>query len=127
MRSTASPTRISTAIPVEVQVITPHPVPFDALKHISRGIGDIVSHILLWQGSANKPFQQNNLIINMKRTYTGLFIRRVTVESQPLLQNSNQKIKAKTKVQDWGTENQNVEFGLVDELSGTMEVTPVEP
>ena len=63
----------------------------------------------------------------MKRTYTGLFIRRVTVESQPLLQNSNQKIKAKTKVQDWGTENQNVEFGLVDELSGTMEVTPVEP
>lgn len=51
----------------------------------------------------------------MKRTYTGLSIRCIVVGSQPLLQNSNQKIKAKTQKSDWSKEDIEVEeFGLTD-------------
>lgn len=49
----------------------------------------------------------------MKRTYTGLYTCRMVVENQPLLQNSTQKIKAKTKSSNWKEENITVEeFGV---------------
>lgn len=51
----------------------------------------------------------------MKKTYQGLHTRRMVVECQPLMANSNQKIKAKTKNKNWTEEDVNVEeFGLTD-------------
>ena len=73
------------------------------------------------------PQLLSSIFSYMKQNYQGLSTRRVAVECQPLLQNSNQKIKAKTKVEDWQTENKDVEFGISNELSGTMQVTPIEP
>ena len=48
----------------------------------------------------------------MKYTYQGLSTRRITVECQPLMQNSNVNLKAKTKVKDWGTHEESYEMGL---------------
>lgn len=50
----------------------------------------------------------------MKKKYTGLSTFRIAVECQPLMQASNQKLKAKTKVKDWEKENVDVEMGMTD-------------
>ena len=60
----------------------------------------------------------------MKKTYPGLSTRRIAVECQPFMKGSNQKIKAKT-VQDWKSENVDVEMGLSDMTLSTT--TPIEP
>jgi len=55
------------------------------------------------------------LLLDMKRTYTGLSTRRVVVEGAgPLLQGSAQKIKSKTKVQDWHETEETHEMGISD-------------
>lgn len=52
--------------------------------------------------------------MDMKKKYTGLSTCRIAVECQPLMQASNQKLKAKTKVKDWEKENVDVEMGMTD-------------
>ena len=46
-----------------------------------------------------------------KKPYSGLTTTRVTVECQQMLANSNQKIKAKTEVKDWGAHEESYEMG----------------
>jgi len=48
----------------------------------------------------------------MKRKYEGLTFQVIYTEPLNLLVTSNVKLKAKTKVQDWQTEDVDVEFGL---------------
>lgn len=67
----------------------------------------------------------------MKKIYSGLNTRRIIVECQPFMQTmSVQKIKAKTKVQDWHEEAVDVEIGIgkigdtdIDEM--TISNTPI--
>ena len=91
-----------------------------ALLHITMvdGGGDV---IVLYIHIISKLFYV------MKKTYTGLIIRRITVECQPLMQNSNQKMKAKTKVEDWGTHEESYEMGIDFELHelSSSETPPV--
>ena len=56
----------------------------------------------------------------MKKTYTGLTTRRITVGCQPLMQNSKVNLKAKTKAQEWHEDGESEIFGLDNELSGTL-------
>ena len=64
----------------------------------------------------------------MKKQYSGLTTERVTVVCEsPLMVGSIQKIKAKTKVQDWQTEDKEVEFGIGDELSGDLVISNTTP
>ncbi len=60
----------------------------------------------------------------MKANYPGLATRRMAVTCQPLLQASMQKIKAKTKVNDWKTEEVDLEMGISDM---TISDTPIAP
>ena len=63
----------------------------------------------------------------MKKQYSGLTTERITVVCESsMMVGSVQKIKAKTKVQDWQTEDKNVEFGLDDLSGGNMQVSPIE-
>ena len=48
----------------------------------------------------------------------------MAVTCQPLLQASTQKIKAKTKVNDWKTEEVDLEMGISDM---TISDTPIAP
>ncbi len=48
----------------------------------------------------------------------------MAVTCQPLLQASMQKIKAKTKVNDWKTEEVDLEMGISDM---TISDTPIAP
>ena len=57
----------------------------------------------------------------MKRNYTGLSIRRVRIEGQPLMQASVVKFKAKTKVKDWNEEKVDLEMGMTDIEVSTLE------
>lgn len=63
----------------------------------------------------------------MKKTYQGLHTRRMVVECQPLMANSNQKIKAKTKVHGtttWSEEGIVVEeFGMTDINGNLSDIT----
>jgi len=62
----------------------------------------------------------------MKQTYQGLYTQRICVECQPLMQNSNQRIKARTKDisgnTEWHQEDVNVEMGMDDM---TLSNTPI--
>lgn len=61
----------------------------------------------------------------MKQTYQGLSTRRIVVESQPLMQFSNQRIKAKTSSSSSNWEERDIaveEFGMTDIT--TTDITP---
>ena len=60
----------------------------------------------------------------MKKKYPGLSTRRIVVEGQPLMEMSKQKMKAKTKNEDWRTEDVDVDMGL-DNM--TISDTPIAP
>lgn len=58
----------------------------------------------------------------MKKHYPGLLTQKISVECQPFMQaTSNVKIKAKTKVQEWRTEETQVEMGIGDINISTLE------
>lgn len=48
----------------------------------------------------------------MKHKYEGLTFQVIYTEPLNLLVTSNVKLKAKTKVEDWKTDDVDVEFGL---------------
>lgn len=63
----------------------------------------------------------------MRKEYRGLSTRRIVVECQPLLQASNQKIKAKTKVKDWGTHEESYEMGIDNQLHSLGDPSEIAP
>ena len=64
------------------------------------------------------------LLYPMKKKYEGLKIKVIYTEPVTLLQNSKVRLKAKTEVRDWHTDDIDIEMGMDDMTITDSPFTP---